>query len=493
MRIVKINFRGGIISPGELYQIVRAAQQARVTKLSFGLRQQMLLHLHTEDYPRLKQALDKLQVLYETDTDKYPNIISSYPAEEVFIRKNWLTEGVYKDIFDLMEDYHPRFKINISDTNQSFTPMLTGNINWVASPSQHFWHLLVRFPKTNTIFEWDQLVYTNDLPRFSRRLEDVIYEHRSDFYDNPAAQGTRLIELVLEGQQYITQASTTKAVLPTFNLPYYEGINRYDDKYWLGIYRRDECFSSELLIDICSLCLDTKIGQICSTPWKTLMVKGIEEKDRPMWNLLLSRHMLNIRHAANELNFQVEDNSAHALELKHHLVNHLNSNDMRTFGLCIGIKTTKKTEVFSSILVKRRPLLTIGAVEMFFVYDILCAKDYNPNQRTSAAFAKNVPGFLLATRLQQAVLQYYKEVQEKATATVRPVAPVPEKSVRAVRHHKMYQCPHCFTVYDESVGEADRGIPAGTSFSKLPADYTCFVCDAAKTEFVIREHELEIG
>jgi rubredoxin len=337
------------------------------------------------------------------------------------------------------------------------------------------------------------LVYTNDLPRFSRRLEDVIYEHRSDFYDNPAAQGTRLIELALEGQQYITQASTTKAVLPTFNLPYYEGINRYDDKYWLGIYRRDECFSSELLIDICSLCLDTKIGQICSTPWKTLMVKGIEEKDRPMWNLLLSRHMLNIRHAANELNFQVEDNSAHALKLKHHLVNHLNSNDMRTFGLCIGIKTTKKTEVFSSILVKRRPLLTLGAVEMFFVYDILCAKDYNPNQRTSAAFAKNVPGFLLATRLQQAVLQYYKEVQEKATATALPVAPVPEKSVRAVRRHKMYQCPHCFTVYDESVGEADRGIPAGTPFSKLPADYTCFICDAEKPEFVIREHELELG
>lgn len=492
MRIVKINFRGGIISPGELYQIVRAAQQARVTKLSFGLRQQMLLHLHTEDYSGLKQALDKMQVLYETDTDKYPNIISSYPAEEVFIRKNWLTEGVYKDIFDLMEDHHPRLKINISDTNQSFTPMLTGNINWVASPSQHFWHLLVRFPKTNTIFEWDQLVYTNDLPRFSRRLEDVIFENHAVFYDNPDAQGNRLIDLVLAGQQYITQPSVAKAALPTFNLPYYEGINRYDDKYWLGIYRRDECFSSELLIDICRLCLDTKIGQICSTPWKTLMVKGIEEKDRPMWNLLLSRHLLNIRHAANELNFQVEDNSPHALELKHHLVNHLNRNDMRTFGLCIGIKTTKKTEVFSSILVKRRPLLALGPLEMFFVYDILCAKDYNPNQRTSSAFAKGVPGFLLATRLQQAVLQYFKEVQEKATTAALPVAPAPEKSTRTARRYTIHQCPHCLTVYDEAIGEPDRNIPTGTPFAQLPNDYSCFVCEAEKTEFVIREQELGV-
>ena len=69
-------------------------------------------------------------------------------------------------------DYQPRLKINISDSNQSFTPMLTGNINWVASSTaQHFWHLFVRFPKTNTIYEWDQLVYTNDVAKFIRKLK----------------------------------------------------------------------------------------------------------------------------------------------------------------------------------------------------------------------------------------------------------------------------------------------------------------------------------
>jgi hypothetical protein len=33
------------------------------------------------------------------------------------------------------------------------------------------------------------------------------------------------------------------AELPLFNLPYYEGLNRYDNRYWLGIYQRDELFS----------------------------------------------------------------------------------------------------------------------------------------------------------------------------------------------------------------------------------------------------------
>ena len=46
------------------------------------------------------------------------------------------------------------------------------------------------------------------------------------------------------------------------------------------------------------------------------------------------------------------------------------------FGLCIGIKTRKKSEMFSSILIRRKPLLRIFGLEMFFLYDILCAKRF---------------------------------------------------------------------------------------------------------------------
>ena len=122
-------------------------RSAGIHYVSFGLRQQLLIDVPVETLPVIENELEKLDMFYETDTDEFPNIISSYPAEEVFIHHTWLSEGVYKDIFDAI-DYQPRLKINITDSNQSFTPMLTGNINWVASATdQHFWQLFIRFPK----------------------------------------------------------------------------------------------------------------------------------------------------------------------------------------------------------------------------------------------------------------------------------------------------------------------------------------------------------
>jgi len=63
--------------------------------------------------------------------------------------------------------------------------------------------------------------------------------------------------------------------------------------------------------------------------------------------------------------------------------------------------------VFCSILVRRRPLLRLGKFELFHVYDILCAKDYNPNERTEFVYSKDNPKFVLAEQLRRAVLSYY--------------------------------------------------------------------------------------
>lgn len=479
---IKINFRGGIISPGELYNILVAAGKAGVAKVSFGLRQQLLLEVLNDNYGILKEQLELQGLFFEVDNDACPNIISSYPAEEVFITNTWLSEGVYKDIFDLM-DYQPRLKINISDSNQSFTPMLTGNINWVASlQAQHFWHLFIRFPKTNIIYEWKEMVYTNDVARMSKHIEELIFLHEEQFYDNPNAKGEDLFELVSR-QNYITKTSGSPAILPTFNLPYYEGLNRYQDKYWLGIYRRDEMFSIKFLKELCQLCLQTKIGQLCSTPWKTIIIKNIEEKDRVYWNSLLAKHQINVRHAANELNFQVEDNCKEGLELKNYLLKDLHTDDTRTFGICIGIKTRKKSEVFSSILVRKRPLITIAGIGFFHVYDILCANNFNPNERTGTIYSKGNPKFLLAEQLRRAILTYY--VHHQTLPAVAPKKEVAKKEMYAkpLKVTYVHQCSHCLSVYDEKAGEPENGILAGTPFENLPATFCCQLCEAPIGEF----------
>lgn len=478
--IIKINFRGGIISPGELYNILVAASKAGIYDVSFGLRQQLLIEVDQETVHVLTTELSHLNIPFEKGVDEFPNITSSYPAEDIFIHNTWLSEGVYKDIFDSF-DYHPRLKINVSDSNQSFTPMLTGNINWVASATdQHFWHLFIRFPKTNTVYEWNELVYTNDVPRLSKEIEQIIFYNKKSFFDNPGAKGELLFQLI-DREKLITKKAAQPVTLPSFNLPYYEGLNRYNNKYWLGIYRRNELFDIAFLKEICLLCLNTKIGQLCSTPWKSIIIKGIEEKDKPAWNRLLEKHQVNVRHAANELNFQVEELCNDSLQLKQYLVRKFNNTDIRTFGLCIGIKSRKKSEVFSSILVRRKPLINFLGIQLFFVYDILCASDFNPNERTGFIFSRNNPKFLLAEQLRRAIVAFYDYRTSKTPAEIKPVIKKVKKETTEVAY--VHQCRHCLSVYDPVAGDEDNGIVAGTAFELLPQNYTCYLCEGPKTDF----------
>jgi len=48
---------------------------------------------------------------------------------------------------------------------------------------------------------------------------------------------------------------------------------------------------------------------------------------------------------------------------------------------------------------------------------------------------------------------------------------------------KKYVCKVCGYTYDPAEGDTEHGIPAGTPFEKLPADWTCPVCGVGKDEF----------
>lgn len=490
-RTISINFHGGIISPGNLYDILFAATKAKIQFVRFGLRQQLFFDIPTYDLALCTDELDRLEVDYEVDTEHFPNIISSYPAEEIFIRNTWLTGGVYKDVLDDI-DFKPSVKVNICDSDQSFTPMLTGNINWIASPhAEHYWHLIIRFPKTNVTYEWTELCYTSHIARVTKNLETIIKNNPAQFIDNAAASGEELFAL-LNRETLILKPAENPAFLSSFNLPYYEGLNRYGNKYWLGIYRRDELFSIAFLKKLCQLCLYTKLGQICCTPWKTIIVKGIDENHKKLWNALLEEFELNMRHAANELNFQVEDNCIEGLELKNYLVRHLSVDDTRTFGICFGIKTRKKSEIFSSILVRKRHLINLPFLKLFAVYDILCAQDFNPNARTGEIFSRGNPRLILPEQLRRAVIRFYKYRLHTIRPDQQRYVPQPEESPKKETEF-LYQCNNCLTVYSEITGEAENNIDPGTAFADLPESYCCQLCEGAKANFTrINRSELQL-
>ena len=46
-----------------------------------------------------------------------------------------------------------------------------------------------------------------------------------------------------------------------------------------------------------------------------------------------------------------------------------------------------------------------------------------------------------------------------------------------------YVCSVCGYVYDPAVGDPDSGIPAGTAFEDIPADWVCPLCGVGKDMF----------
>lgn len=460
---IRVNFQGGIASPGEMKNLMEVLRACEVTEVRLGLRQQVIFKVSFLHEKTFSQRMEQTGLSYYLNENPHPNIVSSYVAEEVFQRGNWLSEGIYKDILDGF-DFNPKLKINISDNAQSFTPFFSGHINFISAEKPNFWYLYFRHPRSNELLTHPNLLFSTELAEIARKIEANVFSGKEPFFALP---------------EVISHPIEQQLNLPKFTLPYYEGFNRYGKKSWLGIYRRQETFKISFLLNLCNLCISTKIGEICLTPWKSIIIKNIDNKDRDSWSGLLAKHDINVRHAANELNWQIEDDSPTALKLKSRLVRYFNKMDLRTFGICLGIKTIPRTEVFASILVNRRKLLNL-----FPVFDITYTLDYDPNGRKNAYFSKGIPGFLLPNRLRKSVLEFNSKIAMPA-AFENEEQPEEQNSTQDMV--SIHECGICQTIYQPEYGDLLNAIEQGTPFEELPADYTCPVCFSHKDQYAAKE------
>ena len=485
--IIKINLAGGIASAGDLLAILEAAEKAMVQDVQFGIRQQLYLKPNEKYVDELKAHLDEAGIFYEENENSYPNIISSYVGEDVFDNANWLSEGVYTDILDQF-DFKPRLKINLVEGNQSFVPFFTGNINFISAPLSNYWYLYVRFPKTNTLYCWKAWIYSFDIPRISKLVEATIFENRELFYEKDEANGDTLYTIVHAKENFVTQPITEELLLPNFALPYYEGFNRYANKTWLGIYRRDELFPVAFLKEVCLICRKTKIGQLYITPWKSLIIKGIDSADRKLWDLVLGKYRINVRHASNELNWQVEDLSEEALTLRRYIIRHFDRDDVRTYGLCFAIKTGPKTGLFGSVIIRKKENESYNQRKALDRYDILYTRDFKPNSKEIRLFRKDVEKENLGIYLISLCKYFYEQLNQEASILhhiYRDDQAVIKEQVKDAT--TIYQCQHCLTIYDEAFGDESNNIPAHISFLELDNLYECSVCNAPKEDFKLLE------
>ncbi|MFM2291697.1 MAG: hypothetical protein RIS29_1510 [Bacteroidota bacterium] len=469
--------KGGIITPAYFLKILEIARTAGNTTISFGSRQDIIFKLPVELQPQVTAELDKLKIEYaykQQEIGTMPqNIVSSFVAADIQGSTQWLNSGNYIQILDLFEHKH-KLRVNIADPRQTMVPLFYGHINFVASPSKHYWYVYLRLPEAYELYQLPFLIYSTDIPALAHNIEklwDTI--HTLSAAEIGAEVGA---DKALNTKSIDTQLEHPK----TFSADY-EGFGRMyeSDKYWAGFYWRNNQYEIRFLEQMCRLSLDTGLAKIAITPWKSFLVKSIEEKHLMKWQTLLGKNGITMRHSAFDLNWHLPLDNKKALKLKNHIVRKFDKQDVCVHGLTFSIMDEPELQ-FSSIVIKEhKPSYIPGFMHFLKTYDISYAERFDPNSCIYHYFVEKCTRNELDVVLSDLIRRFHSQI-------------LPEKEVPEIRKNeqtniKTYQCPDCFSVYLQEIGCPEQHIAPGTPFAKLPESYCCPVCETAKSAFVVTD------
>lgn len=420
----------------------------------------------------LDSTFQSIRTEYDFDGNNFQNIVSSYVAADILPGTGWLHSDTYLYILDDFEQYRPQLKVNIADSRQTLVPLFTGNLNFVASRQENYWYLYLSLPEFGKdLVCWPTLVYTFDVVRTVKSLEAI-------YLAQPHLSVAELFAQANARMKANNRPLEKELELPTVPFPTYEGMNKMaGDKYWLGLYWRNNRYTINFLQALCDLCVETNIGKISITPWKSFVIKGIAERDKIKYEKLLGKFGINMRHSSLELNWHLPVLDDEAMQLKRYLVRNFDQNDISTEGLTFAIKTVPMA-LFTSIVIERNPASQyFDKYDLLPTYNLLYCQDFNPNKCEYTTYAKDVLQEDLAPLLMELSRLYYDQLHYE------PEVKVPKPTVEHKPLQPVYQCRHCLTAYDQVYGDATAGIPAGVPFEDLPETYECSLCESPKSDF----------
>ncbi|PCH69648.1 MAG: rubredoxin [Bacteroidales bacterium] len=477
-RLSRIVVKGGVLSLGELKTICDAAGDLGLKAISFGSRQDILF---PQEVPSEKlNKIENLQISKPEDSGM-DNIVSSYVSADIFPSTSWLSGEKYLYVLEQFRK-PPNLKINITDPKQRLVPMFTGHLNFIASKHEDYWYLYVRLPEWEKTEMYPALIYSWDMAKISLAIENMLQEE---------PDSVEMIFILLNDALETNNRTVDKPLnVPFTPFPYYEGMNRTgNDKYWLGLYWRNNLYDLRFLKELCDLCAECKIGKISITPWKSIIVKEIPAEAKLYWEKFLGKFGINVRHSMLELNWHLPVANEEALKLKKYLVHNFDQNDISTYGLTFATTDyVKKAYYFTSIVIEKNksPQDLIG-FQIRDTYNLLYAKNFDPNTQEYIAHVQDVDQVELPGLLMELSRLYFEQLGNEK---VELKSVKPEKELIET---KVFQCKDCLTLYDEEYGDITQDIKPNTAFEDLPETYCCSLCDAPKSNFETKSYGKKIN
>ena len=473
MELTRLIVKGGVISPGELREVVNMAMDQGLDSISFGSRQDII-------FPKGFTALDKEKMgkhhFVFPDEKSGNNIVSSYVSTDIFRNTNWLTGNKFLYILELFKD-QPKLKVNINDPKQQLVPLFTGHLNFIASEHEDYWYLYIRLPKWQRMEVYPVLIYSWDIAQFYYEIERIVTTEESCGID-------MIFSLVSEALDTNNRTIDKPLNVPFYPFPYYEGMNRMGiDQYWLGLYWRNNLYDLEFLKEMCDLCFDCKIGKICITPWKSFIVKGIHKDRKLEWEKFLGKKGINVRHSLLELNWHLPVAMEWALNLKTFLVRTLDQFDISTYGLNFGLSEYNRDgHYFTSIVIEKNDLpKDLESIKIRDTYNVLFAKNFDPNTREYIVHSQDIDKLELPTILIELSRKYFEGLGNLIPETIE------NNQKKEKAQLDIYQCQECLSLYNPEYGDQSQKIPKGILFTDLSEKYCCSLCEAPKSNFKLLE------
>lgn len=464
----RINIKGGILSPSELQDIIKYAESLSLATFHFGSRQDIIFPSKNAEGTVVAEHPEFKPDFFSPETEK--NISCSYVSIDIFNSTVWLRGTTYLYILEQFR-HQPKLKINITDPQQQMVSLFSGDLNFIASTQEDYWYLFLKLPGWEEVY-YPVLIYTWDIAKVALEIEKIYVKV------NNLDELFHFLNESLDTNNRVIEAPLSVSFKP---FPYYEGMNKMGiNQYWLGLYWRNNQYDLKFLKSLCEFSIEYRIGKICLTPWKSFVIKGIPKESKLALEKLLGQFGINVRHSALELNWHLPVGSQKALDLKKFLVMNFDQNDISTYGMTftISLKHNQK-RYFTSVVIEENK--TPEAVQDFIVrptYNVLYAKNFDPNTRNYIVYAQDIdqmdlPGILL--ELTKTYFQKLGEGDEESSVGI----PAKKEKIEI----EVFQCKHCQTIYDPSVGDPVSDVVPGTEFLELSDDYTCPLCESSKDCF----------
>ena len=465
----RLIIKGGVLAPGELKSICQKTESIGLDAISFGSRQDIIIpkEINAEEL----KSFEDLKIVGPEDVDQQ-NIISSYVASDILPNTTWVTGDKYLYLLEQFRN-SPLLKINITDPKQNLVPLFTGHLNFIASENEDYWYLYVRLPEWTEMVCYPVLIYSWDIAKVAMAIENLLIEE-------PETIET-LFELVNDAEDTNNITIDKALEIPFEPFPYYEGMHRTgNDKYWLGLYWRNNLYSLDFLKAMCDLCLTCEIGKISITPWKSFIVKDIPKSSKLQWEKLLGKYGINVRHSMLELNWHLPVANEEALKLKKYLVTNFDQNDISTYGLTFAVTDyIKQNYYFTSIVIEKNPKhAELSTYKIRDTYNLLYAKNFDPNEQEYIVHVQDVDLVELPALLMELSRLYFDQLgNEKEEDNTEEAEP-------ETTEFEVHQCSECMSIYDPELGDPMLGIAPNTAFEDLGDDYVCPLCEAEKSKFV---------